>query len=147
MPTRPTLRELSRSECLDRLGHAAFGRVGVSVDALPAIFPVFLAVVDGVVVFRTPPGTKLAAAGGGEIVAVEVSADGGETWQEAMLDDADAGPWAWRGWAYRWEPEPGEYELCCRARDSAGNEQPVEPEWNLGGYVNNAVQRIPVTVV
>ena len=50
-------------------------------------------------------------------------------------------------WLDRWEPEPGEYELCCRARDSAGNEQPVEPEWNLGGYVNNAVQRIPVTVV
>ena len=37
------------------------------------------------------------------------------------------GRWAWRGWTYRWEPAPGSYELCCRARDSAGNEQPVEP--------------------
>ncbi len=44
-------------------------------------------------------------------------------------------------------PSPGSYELCCRARDSAGNEQPVEPLWNLGGYANNAVQRVPVTVV
>ena len=84
--------------------------------------------------------------GHGEIVSVEVSADGGESWDAAELGDR-AGPWAWRGWTYGWEPAPGSYELCCRARDSAGNEQPVEPVWNLGGYANNAVQRVPVTVV
>jgi sulfane dehydrogenase subunit SoxC len=33
-----------------------------------------------------------------------------------------------------------------RARDEAGNEQPVDPPWSLGGYANNAVQRVPVTV-
>jgi nitroimidazol reductase NimA-like FMN-containing flavoprotein (pyridoxamine 5'-phosphate oxidase superfamily) len=47
-------------------------RVGVSVDALPAIFPVFSTVLDGNIVFRTIPGTKLTAASRGEIVAVEV---------------------------------------------------------------------------
>lgn len=40
--------------------------------------------------------------------------------------------------------EAGEHELCCRARDAAGNEQPLEPQWNLGGYANNAVQRAAV---
>jgi len=84
--------------------------------------------------------------GHGEIEAVDVSVDGGGTWGAAMLGD-DEGRWAWRGWSYPWEAEPGSYELCCRTRDSAGNEQPVEPEWNLGGYANNAVQRVPVTVV
>jgi DMSO/TMAO reductase YedYZ molybdopterin-dependent catalytic subunit len=84
--------------------------------------------------------------GHGEIVSVEVSADGGESWDAAELGE-QAGPWAWRAWTYGWEPAPGSYELCCRARDSAGNEQPVEPVWNLGGYANNAVQRVPVTVV
>ena len=49
-------------------------------------------------------------------------------------------------WLFPWSPTPGEYVLCCRARDAAGNEQPLEPSWNLGGYANNAVQRIPVTV-
>ena len=83
--------------------------------------------------------------GRGEIVSVEVSADGGESWNDAELGE-QVGRWAWRGWSYRWEPEPGSYELCCRARDSAGNEQPAEPAWNLGGYVNNSIQRIPVTV-
>jgi DMSO/TMAO reductase YedYZ molybdopterin-dependent catalytic subunit len=83
--------------------------------------------------------------GYGEIVGVDVSADGGERWESAELGDP-AGRWAWVGWTYHWEAEPGSYELCCRARDSAGNDQPVEPLWNLGGYANNAVQRIRVTV-
>ena len=52
-----------------------------------------------------------------------------------------------RHWTFAWDAEPGEYELCCRARDEAGNEQPLEPVWNAGGYANNAVQRVPVTVV
>jgi hypothetical protein len=36
--------------------------------------------------------------------------------------------------------------LACRARDDQGNEQPAEPAWNVGGYANNAVQLIHVTV-
>ena len=41
---------------------------------------------------------------------------------------------------------PGAHELCCRATDGAGNAQPLEPAWNLGGYANNEVQRVPVIV-
>ena len=37
--------------------------------------------------------------------------------------------------------------LCCRARDEAGNEQPNEADWNVGGYANNGVQRVPLTVL
>src|SRR6266542_3403740 len=84
--------------------------------------------------------------GFGAIDVVEVSADGGKTWTAAELEyDVDS-PWAWSAWRLEWEAEPGEYELCCRARDEAENVQPVEAEWNLGGYANNAVQRVPVTV-
>ena len=72
MRTTPQLREFSRAECLDRLRDVAFGRVGLSVDALPVIVPVFLTVIDDVVVFRTAPGTPLRAATGDAIVAVEV---------------------------------------------------------------------------
>ena len=84
--------------------------------------------------------------GAAEIAGVEVSADGGETWAPAELDDATLGRWAWRSWRFSWDAQPGEHELCCRARDAAGNEQPLEPPWNLGGYANNAVQRVKVTV-
>ena len=77
---------------------------------------------------------------------VEVSVDGGATWADAVLEDEPAGPWAWRGWTFGWDAEPGEHVLCCRATDGTGDVQPLEPEWNLGGYENNAVQRVPVTV-
>jgi DMSO/TMAO reductase YedYZ molybdopterin-dependent catalytic subunit len=84
--------------------------------------------------------------GEAEIVAVDVSTDGGESWAAAELGDADLGRWAWRSWRFDWDAEPGEHELCCRARDAAENEQPTAPPWNLGGYKNNAVQRVSVTV-
>jgi sulfane dehydrogenase subunit SoxC len=79
------------------------------------------------------------------ITRVEVSVDRGETWQEAELGEP-TGDYGWRRWTYDWDATPGEHELCSRATDGAGNTQPLEPEWNTGGYVNNAVQRVLVTV-
>ena len=84
--------------------------------------------------------------GEAELAGVEVSVDGGQTWAEAELEPDALGRWAWRRWRFAWEAQPGEHELCCRARDELGNVQPLEPPWNLGGYANNAVQRVPVTV-
>jgi sulfane dehydrogenase subunit SoxC len=83
--------------------------------------------------------------GWAEVRRVEVSTDGGATWADAELA-APTGAYAWRGWSYAWDARPGEFELCCRATDAAGNTQPLGHEWNLGGYCNNAVQRVPVTV-
>jgi sulfane dehydrogenase subunit SoxC len=79
------------------------------------------------------------------VARVEVSADGGDSWQPAELDRQPS-PWAWAGWSFTWEATPGSYELCSRATDTAGNSQPTRPPWNTGGYANNAVQRVPVTV-
>jgi sulfane dehydrogenase subunit SoxC len=83
--------------------------------------------------------------GWGEIVRVDVSTDGGATWTEARLE-RPGGPHAWRRFTHVWDATAGEYELCCRAYDAAGNEQPEDAPWNVGGYANNAVQRIPVVV-
>ncbi len=85
--------------------------------------------------------------GRAEVEGVDVSVDGGDSWAPAELGPPTLGRHAWRGWRFTWDATPGPYELCCRARDAAGNEQPLAPEWNLGGYVNNAVQRVAVTVV
>jgi DMSO/TMAO reductase YedYZ molybdopterin-dependent catalytic subunit len=79
------------------------------------------------------------------VAGVDVSADGGATWAAAELR-GDEGRWAWRGWTFAWSATPGEHVLCCRARDEAGNEQPLEAEWNVGGYANNGVQRVGVSV-
>jgi DMSO/TMAO reductase YedYZ molybdopterin-dependent catalytic subunit len=80
------------------------------------------------------------------IAAVEVSVDSGASWNPAELTRDVDGPWAWTGWRRPWHAEPGTYELCCRARDEAGNEQPLAGAANVGGYANNAVQRVAVTV-
>lgn len=77
---------------------------------------------------------------------VEVSVDGGATWSEADLE-APRQRWAWRGWRFDWDATPGDHILCCRARDEAGNAQPDEADWNVGGYRNNGIQRVPVRVV
>jgi DMSO/TMAO reductase YedYZ molybdopterin-dependent catalytic subunit len=84
--------------------------------------------------------------GEAEIAGVDVSTDGGETWNDAVLADDSLGRWAWRSWSFTWDAGPGDFELCCRARDAAGNTQPLDPPWNVGGYMNNAVQRVAVSV-
>src|SRR5829696_1564289 len=79
------------------------------------------------------------------IEAVEVSTDGGGTWAPAELGPPpEAG--AWRAWSFTWDARPGEHELCCRAADAAGNAHPGDANWNVGGYANTSVQRVPVTV-
>jgi sulfane dehydrogenase subunit SoxC len=83
--------------------------------------------------------------GWGPIEQVAVSADGGRTWADAELDEP-LSDFAWRGWSYEWDAQPGEHELCCRATDAAGNTQPVTSAWNVDGYCNNAVQRVRVVV-
>jgi hypothetical protein len=56
-------------------------------------------------------------------------------------------PDAWRAWTCEWDAtRPGEYELCVRAGDAAGNVQPLDQSWNLEGVENNAVQRVRVVV-
>ncbi len=80
------------------------------------------------------------------VEAVEVSDDGGQTWQVAAIQRDLDSRWAWDRWSYTWEPAgPGTYVLSCRARDAAGNKQPGEPSWNLGGYATG-VQEVRVSV-
>ena len=83
--------------------------------------------------------------GHGAIASVQVSTDGGVFWVDAELGE-ELGPHAWRGWSAEWNAEPGEHVVSSRATDAAGNTQPLEPIWNLKGYANNAVERIPVLV-
>jgi DMSO/TMAO reductase YedYZ molybdopterin-dependent catalytic subunit len=90
--------------------------------------------------------TGRAWSGAGPIVGVEVSVDGGATWHEAEIDPGES-PSAWRSFRFTWQPaKTGATELRCRARDERGGTQPDEASWNLWGFANNAVQRVPVRV-
>jgi DMSO/TMAO reductase YedYZ molybdopterin-dependent catalytic subunit len=83
---------------------------------------------------------------GRDIHRVEVSADGGATWERAKLH----GPrhdQAWARWSFRWTPDaPGAYTLMARATDKDGTTQPETVPFNTGGYLFGAVVEHPVTV-
>jgi sulfane dehydrogenase subunit SoxC len=82
----------------------------------------------------------------GPIERVEVSVDGGDSWSDASLGPLPGSPYAWRSWAFEWVAAPGDLELACRATDATGATQPDRAEWNRGGFQNNAVHQVPVTV-
>jgi hypothetical protein len=63
---------LDADECLDLLGVSDVGRLAVVVGNLPEIFPVNFIVDHGTILFRTAPGTKLAAICDGAVVAFEI---------------------------------------------------------------------------
>jgi DMSO/TMAO reductase YedYZ molybdopterin-dependent catalytic subunit len=79
------------------------------------------------------------------VTSVAVSTDGGKTWVDAELDPPTRHA-VWQEWRAEWRAGRDSHELCCRAADAAGNTQPLIPVWNVGGYANNAVQRVTVHV-
>ena len=88
----------------------------------------------------------MAWSGEGEVVKLEVSTDGGRSWQEARLVGPSA-PMAWRQWEFPWNVSRlGHFILMARATDSAGRAQPASIRWNFRGYANNAIQAIAVEV-
>lgn len=70
------------------------------------------------------------------VARVDVSADGGRNWTQAVLEP-EAAPWSWTFWRSELDLHPGEHELAVRAWDSAGQTQPATPDevWNFKGYL------------
>ncbi|MXQ97789.1 hypothetical protein E5288_WYG018385 [Bos mutus] len=91
--------------------------------------------------------------GGRAVVRVDVSLDGGLTWQVAELEGEEQRArkaWAWRLWHLQ-APLPAgikELNIVCKAVDESYNVQPdtVAPIWNLRGVLNNAWHRVHVHV-
>ncbi|XP_032229907.1 sulfite oxidase isoform X1 [Nematostella vectensis] len=91
--------------------------------------------------------------GGRGIVRVDVSLDGGKTWNTASLDGVKqpyGKAWAWSLWELT-APLPAHgdrMEIICKAVDSSFNVQPdtVAPIYNYRGYLCNAWHRVNVTL-
>ena len=85
-------------------------------------------------------------AGDASIRMVEVSADGGRTWDEASLTGPNERS-AWVEWEHPWTPATaGAHVLVTRATDSLGRTQPDVAPDNDDGYLFWATVRRPVTV-
>mmetsp|Transcript_5700 Transcript_5700/g.10872 ORF Transcript_5700/g.10872 Transcript_5700/m.10872 type:complete len:547 (-) Transcript_5700:108-1748(-) len=93
--------------------------------------------------------------GGRGIIRVDVSADGGETWEVAELGEGKEQPlnqaWAWTLWecevpVSKHVRTGSQLDIFCRATDASYNVQPesVKSIWNLRGIVNNSIHRVRV---
>ena len=72
------------------------------------------------------------------IKRVDVSIDGGKTWQAARLVGPDLGKFAWRQFVLQARLLEGSVTLVSRATDTAGNVQPEMRMENQGGYNNTS---------
>lgn len=98
----------------------------------------------------TVPAGKLALRGiafdgGYGITEVDVSTDGGATWQATTLG-TDLGKYAFREWTANVNLDKGARVLMVRAVNRIGQSQPMTALWNPSGYMRNAVEQTHVTV-
>jgi len=83
--------------------------------------------------------------GGSGIKQVSFSEDGGKTWLTAMLGK-DLGKYSFRQWTIPFMPKSaGQFQLQCRATNSAGQTQPASALWNPSGYMRNVIETVKVT--
>lgn len=92
---------------------------------------------DGVAFSGTEPVEK-----------VEVSVDGGKTWQQAEFMGPNLGRYAWRQFKFAAELGEGTHTIASRATDASGDTQPKVRVENERGYANNSWQdhAIEITV-
>lgn len=90
--------------------------------------------------------TGRAWCGTSEIVRVEFSDNGGDTWTEAQVEST-AHRYGWQKWTHVWVCDrPGPYILSSRATDTTGRSQPDQSAWNERGYENNGIERVAIIV-
>jgi DMSO/TMAO reductase YedYZ molybdopterin-dependent catalytic subunit len=77
------------------------------------------------------------------IRTVDVTVDGGRTWQAAELGP-DSGRYSFRPWQFVFKPVRGRYTVSARASNGLGATQVDQLIFNPAGYNNNVVQRLGV---
>jgi DMSO/TMAO reductase YedYZ molybdopterin-dependent catalytic subunit len=120
-------------------------RIAPRALLIPPGYPDFMSRERFVPAGMVPLGGR-AWSGLAPVTAVEISTDDGATWAPTDLSPETDGRWAWRRWTFEWDAAPGRHLLAVRATDAAGNRQPTGHRWNRGGFADNAVQCVPVTV-
>jgi DMSO/TMAO reductase YedYZ molybdopterin-dependent catalytic subunit len=80
----------------------------------------------------------VAFAGVNAVRQVDVSVDGGQTWQRAALVGPDLGRFAWRQFELPVKLPAGKHVLASRVTDVRGNVQAENRFENKGGYLNSS---------
>jgi DMSO/TMAO reductase YedYZ molybdopterin-dependent catalytic subunit len=125
------------------------GRTGVKMIPINRMPPrsFFTNVADGA---SFPAGTSIPLRGiafGGDtgVAKVELSSDGGKTWQPTTLGK-DHGKYSFRQWETNVSlPAKGNHSLTVRCINLAGEVQPDAANWNASGFMRNVVETVQLT--
>jgi DMSO/TMAO reductase YedYZ molybdopterin-dependent catalytic subunit len=80
------------------------------------------------------------------VAAVDISADGGRQWQPAALG-RDEGKYSFRRWtAHISAPPPTGITLLIRCTNTNAVAQPMQPNWNGGGFMRNVIESVHLAV-
>jgi sulfite oxidase len=129
-------------------GHVAPGTAVDPKDMIPVTDLNVKSVIARVVEWAAPGVVTIqgvAWSNASPVRKVEISTDAGQTWSPANFTGKPT-KYGFRKFAYTWKASEGRYTLMSRATNEAGQVQPLDPEWNPNGYLNNAVQPVPVTI-
>ena len=92
------------------------------------------------------PVRGIAFGGDAGVSQVELSTDGGRSWQKTALGP-DQGTYGFRQWSTQiTAPPSGTLTLQVRCANTKGEVQPAEPNWNGGGFMRNVIERVQLTV-
>jgi hypothetical protein len=92
------------------------------------------------------PLRGIAMGGDCGVAGVDVSTDGGATWQPAVLG-RDEGTYSFRLWTMQVAaPASGTLTTLVRCTNTKQVAQPMEANWNGGGFMRNVVERVALQV-
>ena len=143
-----SVKWVTRIELVDRQLEGYYGKQGWKPRNVPTTSrfyaPDFRQVPPAV---GSPVNLKgLAFAADRGVSKVEVSTDGGDSWQEAEIDYRGS-KLSWVFWNHDWNPEePGEHTLVVRATDGEGRLQNPKGRGVGSGRGSRGYHRVPVQV-
>nr|WP_245477953.1 molybdopterin-dependent oxidoreductase [Bradyrhizobium guangxiense] len=127
------------------------GQTGVKMVPISRMVPrsFFTNVADGASLPAGAVATIRGIAFGGDagVAKVELSMDGGRTWQTATLGE-DHGKYSFRRWQLD-IPQlmKGGHSLMVRCTNVAGENQPATSNWNTSGFMRNVVETVQLTAI